>query len=88
MRINNLPTPNFSSYRLIADSFTKSENNMQILNNSNYTLNTFNVISTNLNNKVSSQWTTSGTNILCTLGNVGIGGIDPLYKFTVAVLQL
>jgi len=33
---------------------------------------------------LSSQCTTSGTNILYSLGNVGIGGIDPLYKFTVA----
>jgi len=66
-----------------SDSHTKSENDTQTLNNSNYTLNTSNIISNNLNNKVSSQWTTSGLDINYITGNVGIGGINTSYKLNV-----
>ena len=81
-RISNLPQPNLSTYRLKTHSYTKAESNTQILNNSNYTL-TSNVISNNLNNKVSSQWTTIGWDINHITGNVGIGTTNLFQRLTV-----
>jgi hypothetical protein len=75
--LSGLTPPNLAPYRLITDSYTQAQIDTKDTNNSN-------VISTRINNTVSSQWTTSGANISYSLGNVGIGTNNPTDKLTVS----
>jgi hypothetical protein len=74
--LSGLAPPNLAPYRLITDSYTQAQIDTKDTNNSN-------VISTRINNTVSSQWTTSGANISYNLGNVGIANTDPTYNLSV-----
>jgi hypothetical protein len=77
-RITNLPQPNLAPYRLITDSYTKTEDNTFNTNNSNYTLNSSNNISLRLSTLNANSISNGSTNKFIVngiyTGNVNIDG--------------